>query len=273
MLLPAHLEHSPWPEVVLALRAVHLDARHDGELAHRGVDRGLEGALHLPQDALVGGVRQLHKVGHLAVGEMADELLLDEGLLHVGLLELERDLAALDLALHGEEGAARRRGVLAPVAHALAHRALGVEGNVGGDPEHVALLAVHDGSVSHGGLEAGAAAEDEAGERRDVEVVTPLGIKVLGEGAAELVAARRHEVDARLGREAVLVEDLGRVVDEDALGNSAGEGLLEDSGEGGPRLLRHVLLLVLHAETPAGGHCGPGVGGDFVLFGVKSDSL
>jgi len=136
-----------------------LDARDDDVLGGGRVDGGLGRHRHLLENALVRRVRELNERRYLPVAQVPDHLLLEQRLLHVRRVDGHGQPPALDLLLHREQRAARRRRVLAPGAIHLADRALERQRDVRRDPEHVALLAVHNWRVRHRRLEPRAPAE------------------------------------------------------------------------------------------------------------------
>ena len=136
-----------------------MDARDDDVLGGGRVDGGLGRHRHLLENALVRRVRELNERRYLPVAQVPDHLLLEQRLLHVRRVDGHGQPPALDLLLHREQRAARRRRVLAPGAIHLADRALERQRDVRRDPEHVALLAVHNWRVRHRRLEARAPAE------------------------------------------------------------------------------------------------------------------
>mmetsp|Transcript_29115 Transcript_29115/g.71366 ORF Transcript_29115/g.71366 Transcript_29115/m.71366 type:complete len:404 (-) Transcript_29115:145-1356(-) len=219
--------HLPGPEKVLSPGAVDLDASNNGILALVRVDRDL-GCFHdFPHDALICSIRQLDEGGDTPAGNVRPKLLLDKRLLNVRLVEPQAHRPALHLSQDTQQSSARAAGTMAVRAEALADLAVGREGNVWSHPKDIPLLPIHHGRVCHCSLETSPAAKDKASERRDVEVGAPLRVQGVGKGPAELVPARRHEIDRRLFREAMVVQDRRHLLDKILLGDGAGEEILE----------------------------------------------
>ena len=95
-------------------------------------------------------------------------------------------------------------------------------------PEDVSLDAIHNGSVSHRGLETRPSAKAEPSKAGNIEAVPPDAIQLLGERPADLVTTGGDQIDAVLWVEAVLGEDSCAVLDQHGVWNSAREMGLEN---------------------------------------------
>mmetsp|Transcript_43105 Transcript_43105/g.90218 ORF Transcript_43105/g.90218 Transcript_43105/m.90218 type:complete len:323 (-) Transcript_43105:514-1482(-) len=201
----------------LSQRPMHLHPCHNHVLALGRVHRRLRDHLHLLQDGLVHLVRQLHQRGHMPVRDVVDQQLLQHRLLHVDRVHRHLEPRRLELVVQQDDGPARRarRRPARPIH--LAELALQRQPDVRRHPEHVPLDPVHHGRVRHRGFEARPATEAEPTQRGHVEAAAPQPVKLVREGAADLIAARRHEVYAGLGGESVLEEHVGHVLDEQAV--------------------------------------------------------
>mmetsp|Transcript_18338 Transcript_18338/g.26880 ORF Transcript_18338/g.26880 Transcript_18338/m.26880 type:complete len:267 (+) Transcript_18338:513-1313(+) len=168
-------------------------------------------------------VRELGERGHTSL-QVAHQLLLEHAHLNIIGVDHHVDAPILELAEHGQEGSTRRGSRRSSDAEAFALLIVFTQSHVWGDPENIALFAAGDGRVRHRGLEPRAAARDGARQRRDVKGRHgTLGIKIVGERPADLVAAGTDEVDGGLRRKAVHAEHMRHVVNEDRFGHRPGE--------------------------------------------------